>query len=43
MRSSRTKPKPPRGHETRKANPKALSQANVAEFERERMGIAPKE
>jgi hypothetical protein len=43
MRPHQTKPRPPRGKGDRKADPKQVNQATSAEFEREGMGVAPKE
>jgi hypothetical protein len=43
MKSSTTKPKLPRGKRGQKPNPHRPNQATSAEFEREGLGVAPKE
>jgi hypothetical protein len=43
MKAKETKSKPPRGDKARKGNPDELNQATTDEFEREGMGVAPKE
>jgi hypothetical protein len=46
MKASQTKPRPPRvrsGKSARKGDPRERNQATEADFEREGMGVAPKE
>lgn len=43
MKNSKPKTKPVRAPEGRKEKPGELHQATTAEFEREGMGVAPKE
>jgi hypothetical protein len=43
MKSSTSKAKIPRGRRGKKADSGAASKATAAEFEREGMGVAPKE
>jgi len=43
MKPQQTKPKVPRGKDGRKPDPKQVNQATSKEFEREGMGVAPKE
>ena len=43
MKHDRTKPKLPRGRPGKKVDPDKSHKATTAEFEREGMGVAPKE
>jgi len=43
MKSDRTKPKLPRGRGGKKTDSDAANKATTAEFEREGLGVAPKE
>lgn len=43
MKSTTTKPKLPRGKRGQKSDPRHPNQATSAEFEREGLGVAPKE
>jgi hypothetical protein len=43
MKAVKSKTKPPRGRGGKKGNPTQLNQATADDFEREGLGIAPKE
>jgi hypothetical protein len=43
MKSDRSKPQMPRGRPGKKADSDQTNPANTAEFEREGLGVAPKE